>query len=791
MTIRDSTHACIGPIAEIQMATDSLLERVPTAEIVILGDFNAHHADWLGSETTDHAGRSFHDLALAYDLTQMVPAITRIPDVDGHKPSLLDLLLTSHPENYQVSVDPPLGSSDHCVVRSTVPSTRLSRPRFMGCRRIWHYKSADWDGMRSFFASYPWGPMCFSPEAPDSVAASVAEVVLQGMELFILFSAVPIGGKSQPWFKRSCKAASRRKRECFKAWAEAAKSRDANTSELKTAYNSASRFFKREITKAKSEHIARFGEGLAQLPSGTRAFWSLAKAVQGNFCQPAIPPLHREDDSLAHTAKEKADLLGCLFASNSTLDDQGRSPPTISRCDSSMPEITFRQRAVRKALSSLDIHKSSGPDGIPPIVLRTCAPELAPVLTRLFRYLYLLGTVPKCWKTASIHPIPKKGDRSDPSNYRPIAITSLFSKIMETIINCQLLWYLEGHQLISDSQYGFRRGRSAGDLLVYLTHRWAEAIESKGRRWRTGDTFYTGRAGTSRAVVDEYRNKLVSEVETLLRGVSDWGRQNLVQFNPKKTQVCAFSAKKTPFVATPLFENTLLKATASIGILGVDISNDVQFRGHLEGKAKLASKKLGVLSKARRYFTPGHRMQLYKAQIRPHMEYCSHLWAGAPQYQLLPLDRIQRRAVRIVDDQSLSERHDPLALRRDVGSLCIFYRIYHGECSEELFGLIPAAEFHHRTSRQNTKLHPYHLDVRRSTTERFSRQFLPRTTTMWNQLPTEVFPNQFDLGSFKKRAYQFLKGRQRTREPSGIESVHGRRYHLTSDEPPARLPAVL
>ncbi|CAF4954294.1 unnamed protein product [Pieris macdunnoughi] len=51
---------------------------------------------------------------------------------------------------------------------------------------------------------------------------------------------------------------------------------------------------------------------------------------------------------------------------------------------------------------------------------------------------------------------------------------------MESIVNCQLLRYLEGHQLISEYQYGFRRGRLAGDLLVYLTHRWAEAIESKG-----------------------------------------------------------------------------------------------------------------------------------------------------------------------------------------------------------------------------------------------------------------------------------------------------------------------
>ncbi|CAK1585562.1 unnamed protein product [Parnassius mnemosyne] len=108
------------------------------------------------------------------------------------------------------------------------------------------------------------------------------------------------------------------------------------------------------------------------------------------------------------------------------------------------------------------------------------------------------------------------------------------------------------------------------------------------------------------------------------------------------------------------------------------ISNDVHFRGHLEEKAKLASKKLGVLSRAGQYFMPAHRLQLYKAQVRPHMEYCSHLWAGAPQYQLLPLDRIQRRVARIVDDRALSDWLDSLALRRDVASLCIFFRIYHG-----------------------------------------------------------------------------------------------------------------
>ena len=122
---------------------------------------------------------------------------------------------------------------------------------------------------------------------------------------------------------------------------------------------------------------------------------------------------------------------------------------------------------VGKVLLQLNTSKCSGPDGIPAIVLKSCAPELAPVLNKLFQLSYNLGIFPSSWKLAHIFPIPKNGDKSDPSNYRPIAITSLVSKTMETIFTKQLLAFLETNSLLFDHQYGFRQARSTGDLLAY------------------------------------------------------------------------------------------------------------------------------------------------------------------------------------------------------------------------------------------------------------------------------------------------------------------------------------
>ncbi len=79
----------------------------------------------------------------------------------------------------------------------------------------------------------------------------------------------------------------------------------------------------------------------------------------------------------------------------------------------------------------------------------------------------------------NFEPLPKKGDRSNPSNYHPIVLLSCLSKAYETILNRQILKRLSASSLLSDRQHGFRKGHSTGDL-VPLTNSWSSSLTHFG-----------------------------------------------------------------------------------------------------------------------------------------------------------------------------------------------------------------------------------------------------------------------------------------------------------------------
>ncbi|VVD03140.1 unnamed protein product [Leptidea sinapis] len=581
--------------------------------------------------------------------------------------------------SYQVFVDAPLETSDHCLVRSVVP---IQRPRHRppATRRV-----------------------CFPSDNP-----------------------IPIGGRSQPWFDASVKAAYDFKKQAYQTW-------DPNCKVLKRKYNRPSRFFKRQIAPL-SSYPAPILCVISQTDTSNihcYADGSTGDAVYTGYCRETLGKLNFVQFNPQKTQVYAIGILGreisgdCQFRGH--LEGKAKWASklgVINRARQYLKPAHITKR--RSGHMGYCCHLWSGApqyqlDPFDRVQRRTARIVSNPVLFERLDHLVLRRDVcPE--ELFDLIPAAEFHLRSTRHKlgYHPQHL-DVWRCGMSILVRCfreDLTWQWAGHIVRAGAvlEWRPRIGRETDDLIKIAKLRGyhyhlafalaapptdlraaaaratpptacvcfpsdypsacavavadvilqgmdfipnsAEPIGGRSQPWfdasmldtstcfaddSTDDAVYTGHAGLSREILDQCREKLMSSIESSLEKVAEWGKLNLVQFNPQKTQVCAFTIKRTYF----------------IGILGLEISSDCQFRGHLEGKAKLASKKLGVINRARQHFKPAHILALYKVQVRPHMEYCCHLWSGAPQYQL--------------------------ALCIDVASLCVFNRIFHGECSKELF----------------------------------------------------------------------------------------------------------
>ena len=174
------------------------------------------------------------------------------------------------------------------------------------------------------------------------------------------------------------------------------------------------------------------------------------------------------------------------FASKCSLDQDDLSAPfpfVRPRTDQALSDVRFRVAAVERTLPQLNPSKATGPDGIPVRVSKTCSAELAQPLSTWFTQCFQTGIQPKTWKIANIVPIFKRKSKSLPSNYRPVPLLCILTKVMETIINKishSHSQFLESNNVFSTRQFGFRHGHNAADLLTSLHHQWLHTAWEKG-----------------------------------------------------------------------------------------------------------------------------------------------------------------------------------------------------------------------------------------------------------------------------------------------------------------------
>ena len=107
-------------------------------------------------------------------------------------------------------------------------------------------------------------------------------------------------------------------------------------------------------------------------------------------------------------------------------------------------------------------------------------------------------------------------------------------------------------------------------------------------------------------------------------------------------------------------DGSVLEEKSSFKMLGLNFSSKLDWGSYIISIAKTAFKKIGALIRSMKFLSPEVALYLYKSTIRPWMEYCRHVWAGASSCHMELLDKLQKRICRSVGP-SLAASLEPLA----------------------------------------------------------------------------------------------------------------------------------
>ena len=143
-----------------------------------------------------------------------------------------------------------------------------------------------------------------------------------------------------------------------------------------------------------------------------------------------------KDGNFTNDDKEKCQILNTFFSSVFTIEDTSNLP-TFDHNLATLPSLetcTITLKDMENALFHLNPNKSPGPDNLHPKLLKNCYKSLSLPFKILFDNTLLNGCIPSQWKNAEVRPIFKKGDKSNPENYRPVSLTSVICKLFEKFI---------------------------------------------------------------------------------------------------------------------------------------------------------------------------------------------------------------------------------------------------------------------------------------------------------------------------------------------------------------------
>ena len=448
----NSSHDRPSNNRELKSAITKLQECInkleTTPDVIIGGDFNLPNAKWPECTPGNHCPRqeaemitTISELCTNFHLTQMITEATH------YQGNTLDLVFTNNTHLiHDHSVVPTLRSiSHHHMVTiqtqykaSNLHTTdgdehsRLSQFDYLN----FHSKDANWDQLRTDLNAVNWFEELNATMTPDEMLDSIYKLTLESSQNTIPLRKNPTKRKSRQ--AREIYNLKRRKRRINKLLLKA-----TSTARKQNLFNEQIQV---EIKLQKLlKNTAKFQEEKAvdAIKENSKYFFSYAK--KKSKVRTNVGPLRKKSDNqMTSDSSEMSEVLADQYSTVFSTPT-AYIPPTEQECNSNKLENhTVTEEDIKEAIDELRNNAASGADGFPAILLKQCRDALAKPLQIFWNKCMECSHIPERLKFSIIPPLYKGGSKSDPANYRPVALTSHLIKIYEKTIRKKFTYYFHG-----------------------------------------------------------------------------------------------------------------------------------------------------------------------------------------------------------------------------------------------------------------------------------------------------------------------------------------------------------
>ena len=414
---------------------------------IIVGDFNFPKIDWI-SKSADNKGKDLLRICEEKHLDQLVDFKTHI------KGNILDLVLTNTENVINIRSVGRLGKSDHEML---FIETSFQKQMARTTQLIPNWRKADIDKMKQKMNHIDW------TQELENLDVEASWVCFRDKINKITAECVPMmkrRSETRPiWMDQTTLRSARRKHHLWKRYKE------TNSYRLLEEYRVQQKKAQKDIRRAKRKFERKISKNTGR---GNRQFNSYIRNKTKS--RSTIGPLNDGSGAKITDDEGMADILNRFFSSVFT--NEGTGPiPTLDEipCLEKIDTVNFELSDICEKINKLKPSCSPGPDRISARMLQSMDREIAVPLKMIFTKSMSENQVPEDWRRANITPIFKKGLKSNAGNYRPVSLTSLPCKIMESILRDKIVDHLLRNNLIGPSQHGFMQKRSCvTNLLEFL-----------------------------------------------------------------------------------------------------------------------------------------------------------------------------------------------------------------------------------------------------------------------------------------------------------------------------------